>query len=121
MNSKEEIHVLHETIDYLTQKLYGRSSEKTATIIDGQLSLFDEIEIFVDENATEPNLKEVQGYRRKKFKGQRAELLKDLPRKKGYVHLLKKTNFVKFVVMFWFQLVKNLFVLKFNSFLQKSK
>jgi len=90
---KKEIHVLHETIDYLTQKLYGRSSEKTATIIDGQLSLFDEIEIFVDENATEPNLKEVQGYRRKKFKGQRAELLKDLPRKKRLCTLAKEDQF----------------------------
>ncbi len=73
---------LHESVNYLTQKLYGRSSEKTSALVEGQLSIFDEVETQADVNAEEPTLKEVQSYRRKKFKGQRAELLKDLPRQK---------------------------------------
>ncbi len=85
-NENKKLHAenqkLHETIDYLTQKLYGRSSEKTSVLAEGQLSIFDEAETLTDENAEEPDLKEVENYRRKKFKGQRAELLKDLPRKK---------------------------------------
>lgn len=75
-----ENHKLHETVEYLTRKLYGRSSEKTSAIVDGQLSFFDEVESHADEAADEPDLKQVQSYRRKKYKGQRAEPLKDLPR-----------------------------------------
>lgn len=95
-NLETEIHVLHETIDYLTKKLYGRSSEKTATLTDvndDQVSLFDEVETSADEKAAEPDLKEVQNYRRKKFKGQRAELLKDLPRRKRLCTLAEEDQF----------------------------
>lgn len=81
-NLENENHVLHETVEYLTGKLYGRSSEKSSVILDGQISFFDEVETSADKNASEPDLKDVQSYRRKKFKGQRAELLKDLPRTK---------------------------------------
>lgn len=81
-NLENENHVLHETVEYLTEKLYGRSSEKSSVILDGQISFFDEVETSADKNAPEPDLKDVQSYRRKKFKGQRAELLKDLPRTK---------------------------------------
>lgn len=84
---------LHETVDFLTQKLYGRSSEKTSAIVEGQLSFFDEPETETDLNAQEPDLKEVQNYRRKKFKGQRAELLKDLPRKKRLCSLAEEDRF----------------------------
>ncbi len=31
---------LHDTVDYLTRKLFGRSSEKTAVLSLGQTSLF---------------------------------------------------------------------------------
>lgn len=31
---------LHETVEYLTGKLYGRSTEKTSTLAEGQMSLF---------------------------------------------------------------------------------
>lgn len=73
---------LHESVAYLTRKLYGRSSEKTSTLPIGQMSLFDEAETEADPRAQEPDLKEVKGYQRKKFRGQRAELLKDIPHDK---------------------------------------
>lgn len=73
---------LHETVEYLTRKLFGRSTEKTSSLSLGQMSLFDEAETEADPMAPEPDLKEVQSYRRKKFKGQRMELLKDIPHDK---------------------------------------
>src|SRR5690554_4039227 len=73
---------LHESVAYLTRKLYGRSSEKTSVLSLGQMSLFDEAETEANPAAPEPDLKEVKGYRRKKFRGQRAELLKDIPHDK---------------------------------------
>lgn len=90
---ENENHVLHETVEYLTKKLYGRSSEKTSIILDGQISFFDEVESSADKNAPEPDLKEVQSYRRKKYKGQRAELLKDLPRTKRLCQLDEEDRF----------------------------
>jgi transposase len=84
---------LHDTVDCLTRKLFGSSSEKTAALSKGQLSLFDEAEIEADPNAPEPDLKQVEGYRRKKFKGQRAELLKDLPRIKRLCTLVEEDRF----------------------------
>lgn len=72
---------LNQAVDYLTKKLYGTSSEKTSTLSLGAMSLFDEAEVQADSNAPEPDLQEVDNYRRKKkFKGQREELLKDVPR-----------------------------------------
>jgi hypothetical protein len=39
---------LHESVEYLSRKLFGKSSEKTSALgIEGQLSYFDEAEIFV--------------------------------------------------------------------------
>ena len=73
---------LHESVAYLTRKLYGRSSEKTSALSLGQMSLFNEAETEANPMAPEPDLNEVKGYRRKKFRGQRAELLKDIPHDK---------------------------------------
>lgn len=74
---------LQASVDYLTRKLYGSHSEKTSSLgIEGQMSLFDEAETEADKNAPEPKLEDIAGYRRKKFKGQREELLKDLPHEK---------------------------------------
>lgn len=84
---------LHETVDFLTRKLYGTSSEKTSFLNKEQVSLFDEVEIEVDPKAPEPDLKEVQSYRRKKFKGQRTELLKDIPHEKRLCTLVKEDQF----------------------------
>ncbi len=92
-NLEDENHKLHETVEYLTRKLYGRSSEKTSSIVDGQLSFFDEVETSTDKNAEEPDLRQVQAHRRKKFKGQREELLKDLPRVKRLCTLVEEDQF----------------------------
>lgn len=73
---------LQSTVDYLTRKLFGKSSEKTSALSLEQMSLFDEAEVLADPAAPEPDLKEVLGYRRKKFTGQRMELLKDIPHDK---------------------------------------
>lgn len=75
---EQENKTLHETVEFLTHKLFGRSSEKTS-VIAGQMNLFNEAEIESDPSAPEPNMKEVSSYKRKKFKGQKAELLKDIP------------------------------------------
>lgn len=72
---------LHETVEYLTRKLFGRSTEKTSALAQGQMSLFDEAEVQSDPDAKEPTLKEVRSYMRK-TKGQRADLLKDIPHDK---------------------------------------
>ena len=84
---------LHDTVEYLTRKLFGRSSEKTSVLSLGQLSFFDEAEIEADSKAPEPDLKEVQAYRRKKFKGQRMELLKDIPHDKRLCTLAEIDRF----------------------------
>lgn len=90
---EQENKKLHDTVDYLTRKLYGRSSEKTSSLALGQMSIFDEAEISADPKAPEPDLKEVLGYRRKKFKGQRAELLKDIPHDKRLCTLDERDRF----------------------------
>jgi len=84
---------LHDTVDYLTRKLFGRSSEKTAALTSGQFSLFDEAEVEADPRAPEPDLKEVQSWRRKKYKGQRKELLKDIPHEKKLAKLAEEDMF----------------------------
>ena len=58
---------LHETVEYLTRKLFGKSSEKTSSLSMGQMSIFDEAEIAADPKAPELDLKEVLGYRRKEI------------------------------------------------------
>ena len=84
---------LNETVEYLKRKLFGRSTEKTSSLPVGQTSLFDEAEIQADPMAPEPDLKEVQGYQRKKFKGQRMELLKDIPHDKRLCTLDERDRF----------------------------
>jgi hypothetical protein len=44
-----ELALLREQVAYLTQKLYGKSSEKTSTMA-GQLSLFDEEQLAEEED-----------------------------------------------------------------------
>lgn len=45
----QEITILKEQVSYLTHKLYGSSSEKRKAPIEGQLSIFNEAEIAVDD------------------------------------------------------------------------
>lgn len=86
---EKENKLLHETVQHLTRKLFGRSSEKTSVLSVGQMSLFDEAETESNPKAVEPDLKQVEGYQRKKFDGQRKELLKDLPHEKRFCTLLE--------------------------------
>ncbi len=81
---------LHDTVANLTRKLFGKSSEKTATLSLGQVSLFDEVESQADPKLEEPDLKkEADNYRKKRFKGQRKENLKDLEHIKRVYRLAK--------------------------------
>lgn len=90
---EQEIKRLHETVAYLTKKLFGRSSEKTAVLNLEGISLFDEAEVEANPKAPEPDLQQVTNYRRKKFKGQREKLLKDIPHVKQLCSLAEEDRF----------------------------
>lgn len=75
----EQIGNLTETVNYLTKKLFGHSSEKTKKDEAlGQLGLFNEAELEENSTVLEPTLKEVAGYKRDTKKGTREDLIKDL-------------------------------------------
>lgn len=75
---EQENRQLHETVEYLTKKLFGRSSEKTSSLgIEGQMSLFDEAETEADPKVAEPRMEDVASYRRKKNPGHKEELLNE--------------------------------------------
>jgi len=85
---------LHETVDFLTRKLYGTKSEKTSSLcIEGQMSLFDEVETSADEKAPEPTMEDIGPYRRKKQKGHKEELLKNVPHEKRLCTLAEDERF----------------------------
>lgn len=70
---------LNEAIRLLTQRAFGSSSEQTPT---NQLSLFEEDSESFDEGETTPlkqTVEETLTYKRKKPRGRKAELTKDLP------------------------------------------
>lgn len=81
---EQQIRLLKEQVDFLTRKLYGTRSEKTSTLeIEGQMSLFDEIESCADPDSPEPDLVEVEKHlRKRKYAGQREELVKNIPHSK---------------------------------------
>ena len=65
-DSQEREAVMQEQIDYLTKKLFGRSSEKRSAQIEGQLNLFDEAENEADPSVPEPDEEiEVKAHSRK--------------------------------------------------------
>ncbi len=44
--------LLQEKMDFLTKKLYGRTTEQTSSLgLEGQMSLFDEAETSADPSA----------------------------------------------------------------------
>ena len=90
---EQQIRLLKEQVDFLTRKLYGTKSEKTSTLeIEGQMSLFNEIESSADPDAPEPDLVEVEKHlRKKKYAGQREELVKNIPHSKVR-HIIMKMN-----------------------------
>ena len=92
---EQQVRLLKEQVDFLTRKLYGTKSEKTSVLqIEGQMSLFDEIENTADPNAAEPSLIEVEKHlRKRKYAGQKVELIKDLPHKK-VLHIIDESEMV---------------------------
>ena len=81
---EQQIRLLKEQVDFLTRKLYGTKSEKTSALeIEGQMSLFNEIETCADPKAQEPDPVAVEKHlRKRKYTGQREKLIKDIPRSK---------------------------------------
>ena len=81
---EQQVLLLKEQVDFLTRKLYGTKSEKTSALeIEGQMSLFNEMESCADPDAHEPDLVEVEKHlRKRKYAGQREKLIKDIPRSK---------------------------------------
>ena len=76
---EENVH-LKEQITYLQKYIFGRKTEKTAAVFDGQLSLFDEAEQETRKNV--PEVQTVKEHTRKKYPGQKKELLENLPHEK---------------------------------------
>ena len=82
---QDQIQTLNENFEKLLEQFriatanrYGRKSEKL-DVIDGQLSIFDEVEVLSDDSA-EPEVEQVvQAYKRKKQKGKRDANLEGLP------------------------------------------
>jgi len=75
---------LNETVEYLKNKLFGASSEKSkvAEVAPGQLSLFNEVEAFMDPSAEEPTLETIfvtSAKKPRKNKATREELYGNLP------------------------------------------
>ena len=67
--------VMQEQIDFLTKKLFGRSSEKTSQDIPGQISLFNEAEqeqdpeLLKKETAVKEHTRKKKASNRETFKG----------------------------------------------------
>ena len=80
---EQENRKLHETVTYLTGKLFGSSSEKTSALqIDGQLSLFNEVETTTEAEQQEPAIEEMTGATKRRYQGQRRDMLKNVPHEK---------------------------------------
>jgi len=74
----DQIQRLTEQIEYMNRKFFGTSREKVSDI--PELSLFEDPDFFnkAETTATE-TVEEIMTYRRKRPKGRKAELIKDLP------------------------------------------
>ena len=89
-NKREEEHlqkeqVLQEQIDYLTKKLFGKSSEKRNDDFEGQLNLFNEAE--AEKTAPDPEEEDfvtVEKHTRKR-KSTMADKFADFPVQKVYL------------------------------------
>ena len=76
---QNQISNLTEMVMLLRKEKFGSSSEKTPKQVEGQISLFNEVEIEADSSAGEPVVKDVRGYKRIDSRTKREELIKDLP------------------------------------------
>ena len=78
-------HTLDDNIEKLIEQVrlansyrFGKRSEKLS-VIEGQISFFDEADAMYDNFAAEPEADEVVSVRKKKTKGQRELDLKEFP------------------------------------------
>lgn len=86
--SQQERDNLKQQVDYLTKKLFGRSSEKRKEAIPGQMNLFNEAEELQDEKAAAAEEEFIKGYKRKrKPKATQAEQFEGLPVETVYLDL----------------------------------
>ena len=72
------IEKLIEQVRLANSYRFGKHSEKLS-VIDGQMSFFDEAEVTYDASCKEPDIEEVIPVKKKKAKGQRELDLKDFP------------------------------------------
>ena len=72
------IEKLIEQVRLANSYRFGKHSEKLS-VIDGQMSCFDEAEVTYDASCKEPDIEEVIPVKKKKAKGQRELDLKDFP------------------------------------------
>ena len=66
---EEENQRLQQQVSYLQKHLFGRKSEKTSVVFDGQINLFDEAEQEAKKSAAEPDVQTIKEHRRKKSVG----------------------------------------------------
>ena len=120
---EQQVRLLKEQVDFLTRKLYGTKSEKTSALeIEGQMSLFNEIESCADPDTHEPDLVEVEKHlRKRKYAGQREKLIKDIPRSKVLHTLMRGNRSVKSAGAPWQKSGRSLSVPRYSSFLPASK
>ena len=80
---------LQEQIVYLQKKLFGASSEKRSLVVEGQLGLFDEVEVEAAKNEPEPDAEEevITFTKSRKSKTLKEELLKGVPVKEKVIPL----------------------------------
>ena len=78
-----------EQIAYLQKKLFGTSSEKRSLVVEGQLGLFDEVEVEAAKDEPEPDAEEevVTFTKSRKPKTLKEELLKGVPVKEKVIPL----------------------------------
>lgn len=89
-----ELRKVTEERDYLKRKLFGTSSEKIRMDdFPGQISLFDEAEVYAAPAAPEPSMEDVKGYHRRKHEGQKEELIKGLHHTKKLCTLAEEDRF----------------------------
>ena len=98
-NAREEAHIekeriLEEQVKYLTNKLYGSSSEKRSLPFPGQINLFDEVEVEATPDL-EFETEDVSFKRKKKAKITNEEKYDGLPTVKKYEDVPEEERFCK--------------------------
>ena len=76
---QNQVSNLTEMVLLLRKEKFGSSSEKTTSTVEGQLSLFNEVEVEAVSNSDEPFLFRNGHVVKKAYKTKREEILKDIP------------------------------------------